>query len=63
MPVFQDHSETERDKRFLLSLSVRERAFLHEEARKMGIHVSVLVRRCLKVCLVEKPDLFKLVQS
>lgn len=62
MPIFQDHSETERDKRFLMSLTVQEREYLHAEAKKRGVHVVVLVRRCLRVCLLEKPDLFQLVQ-
>lgn len=62
MPAFQDHSETERDKRFLLSLSDNERAFLHQEAKKRGIHVAVLVRRCIRMCLMEKPDLFQIMQ-
>lgn len=58
--LFQDSSTGERDKRYLLSVSKEEMDFLHKVAKEKGVHVSILVRRVLKVALVEKPDLFNL---
>lgn len=58
--LFQDSSTGERGKRFLLSISKEEMEFLHELAKSKGVHVAVLVRRALRVALVDKPDLFNI---
>lgn len=57
--MFKDVDDV-RIRKFIFQLSDREREFLKKEAQKHGIHVSVLVRRCLRVALIDKPDLFNI---
>ena len=58
--LFKDDSTGERGKRFLLSVSEEELKLLREMAKRKGVHVAVLVRRALRMTLIEKPDLFNL---
>ena len=58
--LFKDSSTGERGRRYLLSVSKEEMDFLHEIAKQKGVHVSVIVRRAIRVALVDKPDLFNI---
>lgn len=48
--------EADRDKRFLLQLSLAEREFLRNEAKKKQVRVTTLVRECLRKGLLEHPQ-------
>lgn len=58
--LFQDTIAADRSKRYIFCLSPEERKLLHDKAEEQGVHISVLIRRALRVALLEKPDLFNL---
>jgi hypothetical protein len=59
-PLFRDLAPTKRGKRFLLSASEGELDLLRKIATLKGISVAVLLRRVVRIALIEKPDLFNL---
>lgn len=58
--MFNDTIGADRNKRYIFCLSESELKFLHDEAQKHGVHVSVLLRRVVRISLIDKPDLFGL---
>lgn len=58
--MFMDTIGADRNKRYIFCLSAEESKFLHDEAKKQGVHVSVLLRRVVRISLIEKPELFGL---
>lgn len=54
--LFKDVVNAPRSRTYPTRVSDEEIRFLQEEARKRGIRVVTLVRRCLRLALIERPE-------